>query len=90
MYGKNWRYLMMTLVSAKKADPAMLFFAITGTDGKVLACDDESLVGRDRFDLTRTADPDAPFFFDRKPRLTAGLKFFTLVWTDTGKGKSGW
>jgi len=58
MYGKNWRYLMMTLSNAKAADPSMLYFVITGVDGHVLIADDPALVGQERFDLTTVIDGD--------------------------------
>ncbi len=63
MYGKNWRYLMMTLSNAKQADPALLYFAITDPEGEVLIADDESMVGRKRFDLTRIVEPARPLYF---------------------------
>ncbi len=62
MYGKNWRYLMMTLSSAQKSDPSMLFFAITDNKGRVLISDDEGGVGQERFDLTRVINPRQPLY----------------------------
>ncbi|MDD9303358.1 MAG: hypothetical protein HUK40_13875 [Desulfobacter sp.] len=63
IYGKNWRYLMMTLSNAQKADPAMIYFAVTNTRGKVLASDDSTLVGQDELNLTRIIDPGHPLYF---------------------------
>lgn len=60
MYSRNWRFVMMTLSNAKKADPSMVFFTITGTDGKVLISDDETLVGSNTYNTTRIIDPDQP------------------------------
>jgi len=62
MYGKNWRYLMMTLSNAKAADPSLLYFAVTGVDGRVLIADDPALVGQPRFDLTLVDDPEHPLY----------------------------
>ena len=62
MYGKNWRYLMITLSNAKKADKSIRYFALTAPDGKVLISDRESLVGHSSFDLTRRRQPQVSLY----------------------------
>ena len=62
LYGKNWRYLMMTLTNAKEADPSMLYFAVTDTEGRVIIADDETLIGKNGRELSRPADPDSPLY----------------------------
>lgn len=52
MSGKNWRYLMITLSNAQKADESLLYFAVTGADGKVLVSDRGARIGKP-FDLSR-------------------------------------
>ena len=69
MYGENWRYLMMTLSNAKKADPSLLFFAVTDPDGRVLVADDDTLVGK-TFGRTQPQVPENPLI--RKPASPDG------------------
>ena len=69
MYGENWRYLMMTLSNAKKADPSLLFFAVTDPDGRVLVSDDDTLVGK-AFDRTQPLVSSDPLM--RKPASPDG------------------
>ncbi|HCY87945.1 MAG TPA: hypothetical protein DHV36_22605, partial [Desulfobacteraceae bacterium] len=78
MYGKNWRYLMMTLSNAKTADPSLLFFAVTDPEGRVLAADDETLVGK-AFERTQPLAPANPLV--RKPASPdgdAGMGAFSI------------
>ena len=58
---------MMTLSNTKTADPALLYFAVTDTAGRVLIADDETMVGRERFDLARALDPDTPLYRREAP-----------------------
>ena len=46
MYGKNFRYLMITLSNAKKANSSILYFVLTDSNGKILIADNERIIGQ--------------------------------------------
>ncbi|WDP90033.1 MAG: hypothetical protein HUN04_10060 [Desulfobacter sp.] len=76
MYGKNWRYLMMTLSNAKAADPSMLYFSIIDDQGRVLIADDDSLVGQKWGGHSTPMDPDRPLYSKEMVKKRGQFRIF--------------
>ncbi len=62
MFGSNWRHLKITLENAKAANPLMLYFILSDTNGKILVSDDDTLIGKTSFDKVAITDIDNPLF----------------------------
>jgi len=62
MYGRNFRYLMMTLSNAKAANPSILYFVLTDQTGKILIADNETFIGQNQFPLARIMDEHTPLY----------------------------
>ncbi len=62
MYGQNFRYLMITLSNAKKANSSILYFVLTDSNGTIFIADNESLIGQNQFPTATILDKKGPLY----------------------------
>jgi signal transduction histidine kinase len=88
IYGKNWRYLMITLSNAKAADQSMLYFAVTGEEGQVLVSDRELVSGSDAFDFSRRLAPKEVLYHKASQTNTGDFWIYLARYFPGGRGGS--